>query len=390
MADWYLHRGGQQEGPIGDANFQEALQSNALAPEDWVWQPGWDAWKPAHEFLTPPPIGRETDSELEHDGRRLEDGLSATQQVNATKPCRRWPAILIFCSLGGFFAFVLVAEPQAIPYRLAGALNGALFGATGGLLGGGLAYLIQRRFSKAAASIGAVLGFITSEAINQGAMFVSDTVYTSAIRPQADRALLERRLLSEPVFATLKEYQPGTFDHYMKAVVTGVRSGEPIDATIGRVRKVIIEPILAANAPYLSDARLVAYLKLMAAEFELFAEAKPVLCVYSLRGQSLGDVRPYLTPELARQELQLLQDAIKVDKRRLPPSYPAAERDRLLEGVVAKVAEKHGDDVLLLDPTTNVVGRERRVCEIGASYFHEIIVLPQATAGSLFRSLLAN
>lgn len=372
MADWYLYRDGRQDGPIAHADFEEWVRSSLLKPEDWVWQPGWEAWKSAAEFL--PPTTDNVDVQ--------------SQDVGATKPRRTWPTIIFFCALGAFFAFVLIAEPDAIPYRLTGALNGALFGAIGGLLGGGVAYLIQRRFNKAAAGLGAVLGFIASESMNQGAMFVSDTFYTSAIRPKVDRVVLERKLLNEPVFTTLKQYQPATFDRYVEAVASGVRSGEPIDATIERVRKTIIEPILAANAPYFDDARLVAYMKLVAVELELFATVKPMLCVHTFRGQPLGDVRPYLTPDLARQELQLLQVAIKVDKRRLPTSYPAAERDKLLEAVVSKLTEKHGEDVLLLDPAANVVGRERRVCEIGASYFNEIIGLPPATAAPLFRSLL--
>ncbi len=45
-----------------------------------------------------------------------------------------------------FIIIVLFAEPNAVPYRIAAALNGAVFGAIGGGLGAILEFVIKRRW----------------------------------------------------------------------------------------------------------------------------------------------------------------------------------------------------------------------------------------------------
>ena len=292
-----------------------------------------------------------------------------------------------------FAVFVGLAETGSLSYRVTRALIGAAFGALGGGLAALLVYAVQKRFSKAALSIGALLGFIASEVVMQGAQFVVDSVYETAVKPTVDRAILERSLVTGPqlsLFRWLRAHDPERFAQIMDDVALGVQKGESSETTINRVRAKFIEPMVAANAPYMDDQAMGRYVDLIANQLDAFSLGKPELCVRILRGQPLGDIRPYLSASLAAAEVQLLDDAVKVDKRANLPRSSAAERDRLVGAAVARMPAEIAKSLALLAPDANVVGKEKLVCQVGASYFRAIAVLGAARAGALMRSLLAS
>src|SRR5260221_1267974 len=43
---WYYADGGQQEGPVEDAQLEQLLQSGRIQPETLVWREGMASWKP--------------------------------------------------------------------------------------------------------------------------------------------------------------------------------------------------------------------------------------------------------------------------------------------------------------------------------------------------------
>jgi hypothetical protein len=270
-------------------------------------------------------------------------------------------------------------------------LNGALFGGIGGALGAMLEFAIKKRWGTTALAIGAVVGWIIGQSVEQGFNFAGDQVYRSIVRPRVDRAALEQRLLSDPKMKwlqVLRQREPTIYAAYIEAIVTRARSGEPFDATVNYVRKTFVEPLFASNAPYLSDEATNRYLRLIANQMDAFSQTNPRLCVLALRSEPMGDIRPYVTDAIATEELQLLEEALVVDKRQARVRYTEAEQQKLIELVVAKIALQQGDRVQLLDPAATVAGREREVCGVAAAFFRGILALPPTQSAALMRSIL--
>ncbi|MBM4041055.1 MAG: DUF4339 domain-containing protein, partial [Planctomycetes bacterium] len=45
MADWYVGQGGQQRGPLSDADLKAMVARGEVAPTDLVWRDGMAEWK---------------------------------------------------------------------------------------------------------------------------------------------------------------------------------------------------------------------------------------------------------------------------------------------------------------------------------------------------------
>ncbi len=289
---------------------------------------------------------------------------------------------------------VLVAiglSNQRSLYSTTAMLNGAFFGAIGGALGAILEFLIRRRWGTTAVTLGAILGFVVGHSAEQGVNFVGDRVYQSVVRPNVDRVVLERQLLTDPKMRWLKvlrENEPTTYAGYIDAIITRARSGESLEATINHVRKTFVEPLFAANAAYLPDEATNRYIRLIADQMEVFGVRNPRLCVLALRSEPLGDIRPYITESLATQEMQLLEEALVADKRQVRGRYSQADQEKLIEAIMMKLVPQHGNRIQLLDPTESVAGREQEVCMVGAAFFRQILSLPPSQSASLMRSLL--
>src|SRR6185503_8885822 len=43
---WYYASGGQQQGPVDDAQFEALIQSGQIKPADLVWKEGMANWQP--------------------------------------------------------------------------------------------------------------------------------------------------------------------------------------------------------------------------------------------------------------------------------------------------------------------------------------------------------
>ncbi|MBI3880782.1 MAG: DUF4339 domain-containing protein, partial [Verrucomicrobia bacterium] len=62
--NWYYAEGGQQKGPVADAEFDSLIQSGAIRPDTLVWREGLAGWQKLSEArpaagappLTAPPL----------------------------------------------------------------------------------------------------------------------------------------------------------------------------------------------------------------------------------------------------------------------------------------------------------------------------------------------
>lgn len=327
---WFISRDGGQHGPITDIEFRKLIELGHLKGTDFVWHEGAADWMPATRFL-----GASAEAAKPEPARPE----GASQRSSTSRPLKSVSGRPTKRRLGAIVVSALVAAVAAISFN-----------------------------------------------------FIGDKIYRSLVQPTVDRATIEQQLLANPKMKwlqILQERQPTTYSEFMEALTARVKRREPLEDSINYLRKTFVEPIYIANAPHLDDEAMTRYVYLTADYMEAFSPKNPRLCVLMFRGEPVGDIRPYLTKTLLAQELQLLEDALLVDKTKARPRYTQAEQDRLMGAIVAKLAQQHGNLVQLIDPATPVEGRERDVCTVGAALFRQIALLPAPNSAALMRSLLS-
>ena len=393
---WFIHRDGKQHGPVNHAKFRSFVDEGRLRADDLIWRDGMADWTAAVSLqeLMSNPVPKK---ELVENHETSNSGDADKSPITSTTPQKssRMPrgGTILWVIFGSLAVVIALAEPHSVPYRLTAALNGAFFGAIGGGLGGLMEYIVRRRWGTTAMSIGAVLGFLIAHTIQEGAQYAGDKVYDQAVRPKVDRTVIEHRLTndqSNSVFRTLRDHDPATFQRAIDEILATSESGGNVDSAINVIRKNVIEPILMANARYLSDEVILRYANLIVNQMQTFETQRPALCVSAMRGQSLGEIRPYLTKSLLVEEMSLLDVAIRADKSDPKPIIAAADQGKMVEAIILKLAETHGEDIGLLEPTANFVGKEKIVCRVGADFFREILILPSHNSAALLRSLFTG
>jgi GYF domain 2 len=328
---WFISRDGQQHGPVTEPEFLKLIELGHLKGTDFVWHDGAPDWMPGTRFLDlrvkeASPEAAMPEPARSDDASRRHASAHALE-ATSQRPMRRWLTV--------------------IP---------AVF-----VLSGVLTYLGPR-------------------------------FYEFFFRPNVDRATVERQLLADPKTKWLKilqEKQPKSHAEFMDALFERLQKREPMEDSMNYLRKRFVEPIVSANAPHLDDDATLRYISLIADQMQAFAQTNPALCVRLLRGQDLGNVRPYLPEALQAQELKLLEDALLADKTKPRRFYTQAEQMQVMQGVMIKLAKEHGNLVELINPATPADGRERDACTIGAALFRGIAALPGPNSAALMRSLLS-
>jgi hypothetical protein len=304
-----------------------------------------------------------------------------------TKSGSKWRVGLI---LLGIITAVIIGAVEA-PYILAAGLNGALFGAIGGGIGGALEYLVHQKFTGRFISVGAVLGFIVSHGFDEASQTVGDIFYKHAVEPKVDAIVVTNALVNTPgltVYKTLREFEPNIFNAMVDDLVTNSRSQSDVVRLMNAVRAKYIQPLLAKNTIYLDDRIVLRYATLLASEMQSFETKKPELCVAGLRGQPLGDIRPYLNAEQSTEELALFEAAIRADKSAPKPVLSTDDQKRLLAGVVSGLSQTYGGDVQLFSPNVDTRGKESVVCRMSVDFFHAISTLDPPYGAQLLRTLI--
>jgi len=330
---WFIARDGKQHGPITDPEFRKLVELGHLKESDYVWHDGAADWMPATQFLDAPP--------------------AITKPRSQPEPVR----------LPGASPKSTELQPAAAPSSLS----------------------TKRRIAIAA------IGLVAMVVVGVLAKLATDKVLGGLFATKVDRAQVEQQLLGNPKMKwlqILQEKQPQSYAQFMDALLTRLEKREPLDDSINYLRKSFVEPIFSANAPYLDDEAMVRYVSLIADQMEAFAQKNPALCVRLLHGRPVGDVRPYLTEALQVQELKLLEDALMADKTKQRRWYTQADQMKVMQGIVGRLSQQHGDRVQLINPATPTDGRERDACTIGIALFREIGALPTPNSAALMRSLL--
>jgi hypothetical protein len=398
---WYIARGDKQHGPISENEFAEILKNDHLLPSDSVWREGLPNWVSATEFLR------------EHN-RRADGPLDLTTEQNApvqnaadgTKS-RRWvtgPRVVVVL-VALFLGFIAWQEPRSIAYRVGAGLNGAFFGAIGGGLGALLSALIERFFSRTiphrwkigAASVGFLLGAgfgkMSEVGLGLGIDHVRDATYLGYVRPKIDAARI-RRVLREGgeagrLYRLVEEREPATFDAIVQVVVANARTDATQDQLINLMREQFIERISKPRMRYLADNDLLVAFTLSADMVRELAQTNPRLCVAMMQGKPFGDLRPFVSAEIAQRERALMERMITVAPRQFS-LLPAAQLQDINRKIAIELYSIYGVELEVLDPAKQTPGRERAACVMYAEYLKRIFNLPKQEAAALLRALVVD
>ena len=398
---WYIARNNKEHGPLSETEFQEVVKRGELLPGDYVWHDGLSDWLPAKEVLAK--------SHQAAEAKAVPPTVRTAESGNTTQatPAKSWvtgPRVLL-AVVALLFALVAWLEPHSIPYRVGAGLNGAVFGAIGGAIGGVLSFLVERFFARAiprnwkigAVSagflLGAFFGKLSEVGVEVGVGPVRDAAYEQLVRPKIDRAFVHRTLRDAGdagrLYRRLEEKEPATFDAIVQVLTTNLRSGATQDQVMALIREQFIERISKPRMGYLADDDVLEMFRLTVAMAAALAQTNPRACIAMVQGKLFGDLRPYLSIEIARKEQALMERMLDTAPRPIA-LLSSGQLQAINKKVFVDLYATHGDAIAILDPAKQTAGQEKAGCLMFADYMNGILKLPRHEALALFRAMLLD
>lgn len=205
-----------------------------------------------------------------------------------------------------------------------------------------------------------------------------------------ERNVIEDKLLtSTPPFAVLKqsfpeEYESIAIDTYQRYV-----NGETLSELIAAIRTKVI-PIIKSKLPLADDETLIAYAKLISAQYADLGRKDPMLCYQYASGDGLhGSVYAQISPELIKRELALQERIFRTAAPRPPidPDQVELATSELAERIVARL----GPDSLEVFAAAKVEPTQfRAYCRASTAMFEEAAYLNPQRAAHWLRSVLSE
>ncbi len=207
---------------------------------------------------------------------------------------------------------------------------------------------------------------------------------------QREQEIVER-LLENPAYREIRRSTPQTYERIRAIARDGVHKRQSEKTIAARLRPLIAQ-LVSDHIPRASDDAVVDFARVVVREIEELTRKNPILCYQLLFPNRYGS--PNLWNHLGEATLQDHLAALAgLIRTAAPRSLPGPEEMRqkaLLERVYAKVREKHGDDVLLLeDPHAPSVDKEK-VCTVVAAIYRQILDMPGTQKGALLREMFSR
>lgn len=212
-----------------------------------------------------------------------------------------------------------------------------------------------------------------------------DEARQTAVRREAFRQIL---LAAEsPFYRTLAEKDPQAFEDMLTYFSANV--GQRDEDLVTNARAYLMKTVLEPRSRYLSDDDKYAMLNLSREFSQDLAGTNPKLCIAQALGRPFGDVRPFMTPELARREEALMLKMLEATPRAFDLA-PAAEVQALNGKVAAALYQAHGEDVALLDLENVPEGKEEQACRMFSAYLEGVLSLPENERIALVRAMMLD
>ncbi|MCW2481082.1 hypothetical protein [Candidatus Symbiopectobacterium sp. NZEC135] len=224
---------------------------------------------------------------------------------------------------------------------------------------------------------------------------VIDTAY---LMPNKSRSLelqyAEASMAKLPIFQTIKQYAPDTYQTLKEKVVDAKAEGKDLQQAIDLVQADSSAFLLSRlySAP---DDKVITTLKVMLEQGENIQQQSDEACFKFFFPFVSGGVNP-----LTLNSTELIQRRMRADSELVAASYTsprAADKPRedaaaaqAIQPVIQRLYGQYGADLqMIADPAAKQVDR-KKVCDITLQLYRHILALPPQQAAAVIRSVLTN
>jgi hypothetical protein len=215
--------------------------------------------------------------------------------------------------------------------------------------------------------------------------------FDKSAQAAVQREVMRQVLLSDTsdnrFFKALAEKDPQAFEDMLTHFSD--TTGEAAQDIVPKAREYLMKNIIEPRSRYLADDDKVAMLSLNRDFGAQLAGSNAKMCIAHALGKPYGDMRPFITPELAQREEDLMLKMLDAE----PQTYdlaPAKEVQALNGKVAMALYQAHGDDVALLDLENVPDGKEEQACRMFGAYLDGVLNLPQDERVALVRAIVLD
>jgi len=250
---------------------------------------------------------------------------------------------------------------------------------------GGLAALIAGMFAKPGEDKGKYAGIF----VVLLALFYAGGKWW--VLPKWEISQVESQLEEVPAFAAIKEHDLDSYQNLLVDVKQAMKSGKS-QAEIVTMVRTHVSQVVERRLASASNEAVVNYISATMAELDELYKIGDDTCHRFLfpQGKEVVDPSKYFSKEVQQRDLAGLAQVIKSSAKDPQPVPSEAEVLPHLQPIFEKLAGKWGDDVALLqNPTGNSVNK-RKVCEMAAAMYADILLLPTDDSGRVLRFMMAS
>jgi len=205
-----------------------------------------------------------------------------------------------------------------------------------------------------------------------------------------DREAVERQLLQQPIYKTIKENDPEGFKAIAERFFEGVQAGRSRNEIANDAREVLGNKVLLKYLTYGPDAELVVYWKTQVAEMQHLEASDPVRCVEflfpELRRNDF-DLTKLIPDSLRAQDESALGSLIRATAHRSVDSQgPSVQTD--VDAIVASMLKANPNVQSIFGEPTKYTNQPKLLCSTLTSLYRKILMLPPSRSGPILRYIM--
>jgi hypothetical protein len=261
---------------------------------------------------------------------------------------------------------------------------GMITGAVAGGLAAWVSQLIMRKLGRQIA----VVRYLVFAVVFGLALFVS----REYVQPQVVATQMETELLKLPVYQALQEHEPAVYAQIAQAMRIAVANKTPNEVIWAQTRP-LISGVIGRRAKTASDDAVRQLASVVVDEVSKLHARGDTTCYEMLFPQARPpiDMLALLGEEAAQLELAAQTAIIGSSATAPQPTPTEADIAESLQNVVAALQTKYTDaDIAALQNPGAAGVNKRKVCEMSADLYREVLKLPAQDSGKVLRFMMSG
>lgn len=210
------------------------------------------------------------------------------------------------------------------------------------------------------------------------------------VRPRAQAMIAGQTLDDQPLYRTLRKYEPAIYERLERGFKTAVKTGkqeEFMQTAIGEVAQLAQKHLSKASDKSINDFMAHAVVQLKALQH------KPNdACFRMLFPQVAGTADFSVLPKSMVDANATYLEAVLISAIEHPqPPPPEQETMTVLKPILMSMAQRYGQDLQMLGRPAAATGSDRgRVCEISIDLYDQILALPDDQSADVLRLMISK